>query len=135
MHKLHSLKEKFMRELESFADKSSYTPNDVETVRNLISSINKICEYTDAEEGKEEYSGRMSHTYPMYAYDEGSYARGRRYARRDAMGRYSREGAYSREDGYSRDKDMMSKLYEIMEDAPEHKKMDIKRLIDKLENM
>jgi hypothetical protein len=65
-----------------------------------------------------------------------SYARGRRYAKRDSMGRYSRDDGYSEEDssyardgrggyrgnhgGYSRDdaKDaMMNRLGEMMEDA------------------
>ena len=30
-----------------------------------------------------------------------SYARGRRYAKRDSMGRYSRDGGYSEDDDYS----------------------------------
>ena len=34
----------------------------------------------------------------MHSYDEGgSYARGRRYAKRDSMGRYSRDDGYSEE--------------------------------------
>ena len=127
MHKLETIKSKFIKELESYADRNSFTINDIENVRNLISSVNKICEYTDAEEGKEEYSGRMSHTYPMpaYTYDEYGMSNARR---RDAMGRYSRRG-YSRDDG------MMAKLYECMEEAPEHKKTEIKRMIEKLEQM
>lgn len=137
MHKLHSLKDKFLKELNEYGDRASFSPSDVETVRNLISSINKICEYIDAEEDKEEYSNRMSYrrggSYNSYdgSYDGsyGSYARGRMRAKRDSMGRYSRE------DGYSRDGDMMAKLYEVMEEAPEHKKHEIKQMIEKLERM
>ena len=121
MHKLQSLKEKLLKELNEYADRPAFSVNDVEVIRNLISGINKICEYMDATEDKEEYSNRMSHRgYGSY---DGS------YRRRDAMGRYSRE------DGYSRNEDMMSKLYEVMEEAPEHKKMEIKKMIDKLEKM
>lgn len=132
MHKLHSLKDKLLKELKEYGDRSSFSPSDVETVRNLISSINKICEYTDAEENKEEYSNRMSHGYPVYPYTydgDGAYARGRMRAKRDSMGRYSRE------DGYSRNDEMMAKLYEVMDEAPEHKKQEIKHMIEKLERM
>lgn len=137
MHKLHELKDKLLKELKDYASKSSLNPSDVETIRNLISGINKICEYTDAEEEKE-YSNRMSHTYPMNSFTTGyegydghdsAYARGRMRARRDSMGRYS--GEY----GYSRNDEFMSKLYEVMEEAPENKKHEIKQMIDKLERM
>lgn len=78
------------------------------------------------------------------SYDDGSYARGRRNARRDNMGRYSREG-YARENyrnsyedgrsmrGYSRDgkEDFKEHLREMMEDAPdEQTRQSIKRMLD-----
>ena len=127
MHKIHELKEKFLKELKEYADRSSFSPADVETVRNLISAINKLCEYTESEEEKE-YSGRMSHrgSYDYYDGHDSAYARGRS-ARRDALGRYSRE------DGYSRNDNFINKLYEVMDEAPEHKKHEIQQLIDKMQ--
>lgn len=125
MHKLHSLSDKLLMELKGYADKNSFTPSDVETIRNLISSVNKICEYTDAMDEKE-YSGRMSRDAAYSSYDDGyagnSYARGRRgNVRRDSMGRYSRND------------EITGKLYEVMQEAPDNLKHEIKAMIDKLE--
>lgn len=128
MYKLQSLSDKLMNELKGFADKSAYSPSDIETIRNLISSVNKICEYTDAKAEKEEYSNRMSYDNAYNSYDGGSYARGRMRAKRDSMGRYSREYGYSRTD------EIAGKLYEAMQEAPEHLKHEIKAMIDKLEH-
>lgn len=55
--------------------------------------------------------------------------RGRRgNVKRDSMGRYSRDYGYSRTD------EIAGKLYEAMQEAPEHLKHEIKAMIDKLEH-
>lgn len=126
MHKLYSLKDKLLKELNEYGDRTSFSASDVEIIRNLISGINKICEYMDATEEKE-YSNRGSYGmggYNSYGSYDGSYRR-----RRDSMGRYSRE------DGYSRTEDMMSKLHEVMEEAPEHMKGELRQMLDKLQRM
>jgi hypothetical protein len=63
-------------------------------------------------------------------YSNGSYARGRRYAKRDSMGRYSSRG-YSRDNG-----EMIESLRELMEDAPDDKtRQEFQRFITKMESM
>ena len=123
MQKLHDLKRKLMKELYEYADRPSLSHDDVATVKNLISGVNKICEYMDAEEDKE-YSNRMSRD---------SYSTRKK---RDSMGRYSRDEYsrdYSRDYGYSRDGEFMNELHELAERAPEHQKHELMRMIDKLE--
>ena len=76
----------------------------------------------------------------MRGYDDGmSYARGRRYAKRDGMGRYSRDGrsyrgnSYDR--GYSRDgkDEYREQLMQLMDDAPdENTRQSIKRMLDSM---
>lgn len=131
MHKLHELKNSLLTELNAYGGRNAFTTTDIETIRNLISSILKICEYTKMEDS-EDYSNRMSNRGSYDYYEDGgdaSYARGRMRAKRDAMGRYSR--GY----GYSRNDEMMSKLYEVMNEAPEEHKMEIKKMIERLEQM
>lgn len=141
MHELHSIKDKLLKELKEYNGKQSFSPSDAETIKNLISGVNKLCGYIDAQEEKE-YSNRGSYgrgsygegsyegSYNSYgaSYDDGSYARGRRgNVKRDSMGRYSRESGYSRND------EMTNKLYEVMDEAPENMKHEIQRLLDKME--
>lgn len=76
----------------------------------------------------------------MRGYDDGmSYARGRRYAKRDSMGRYSRDGRSYRgnsyERGYSRDgkEEYKEQLMQLMDDAPdENTRQSIKRMLDSM---
>ena len=83
-----------------------------------------------------EYSNRGDYSRRgmdnSYRYDgEGSYARGRRNAKRDSRGRYSRERGYSM---YS--EDMADELRNLMDNAPDEKtRMEFQRFIDKVENM
>ena len=83
----------------------------------------------------ESYDDGMRHSY---RYDDGmSYARSRRYAKRDAMGRYSRDGYRngSYERGYSRDEkeEYKEQLREMMEDAPdEQTRQSIKRMLEQM---
>ena len=102
---------------------------DLDTIDKLthsLASVKKIMAFME-DDG---YSGN----YPMYTDGSyrgmyrGSYARGRMNAKRDSMGRYSGERGYSRND-------LADKMRELMMDAPDdHTRMEIKRLVDKMEN-
>jgi hypothetical protein len=74
-----------------------------------------------------------------------SYARGRRYAKRDSMGRYSKDGGYSEDDdyserrmgrGYSMDEAtdrLMRQLGNMMEDADPKQRETLKKWMRELE--
>ena len=138
MHYMHDLKDLLCAELEDYAEKGKksgkMSMGDLETVHKLtdtVKNILKIDTLSDelgySEDGTYMGEGRIYGT----SYDDGmhreggySYARGRRYARRDSMGRYSRDdgmsyrggmrGGYSRDDGKHY---MMEQLEEMMEEA------------------
>jgi hypothetical protein len=148
MHYMHDLKDLLCAELEDYAEKGKksgkMSMGDLETVHKLTDTVKNILKIDMLEE-KSGYSedghymgeGRIYGT----SYDDGmhreggySYARGRRYAKRDSMGRYSRDGGMSYDDdmsyarggrmgnrgGYSRDDGkhyMMDRLGELMEEA------------------
>ena len=140
MEELYKLKEMLCKELEEYGSKGEMSTGSLDVVDKLahtIKNLDKIIEAYD-----EEYSGY----YPMY-YGEnrpyegrqggnqgnrsyrGSYARGRRNARRDSMGRYSSEG-------YSRHGDMVEQLRDLMEDAPDAQtRQELQRLVNKMEQM
>lgn len=137
MHGIYKLKEKLCDELEEYGSRegglSTGTLDTVDKLAHTIKNLDKIIEVYEEEDG---YSGNY-----MYAdgtnYEDGrsmrgdrSYARGRgRNARRDSRGRYSSEG-------YSRTGDMVSKLRNLMEEAPtEQARMEIQRLVSKMETM
>ena len=141
MHYMHDLKDLLCAELEDYAEKGKksgkMSMGDLETVHKLTDTVKNIMKIDvlkeDAgysEDGTYMGEGRIYGT----SYDDGmhreggySYARGRRYARRDSMGRYSRDdgmsyarggrgmrGGYSRDDGKHY---MMEQLEEMMEEA------------------
>ena len=141
MHYMHDLKDLLCAELEDFAEKGKksgkMSMGDLETVHKLPDTVKNIMkidvlkeEAGYSEDGHYMGEGRIYGT----SYDDGmhreggySYARGRRYARRDSMGRYSRDDgmSYARDGrgmrgGYSRDDGkhyMMEQLEEMMEEA------------------
>ena len=138
MHYMHDLKDLLCAELEDFAEKGKksgkMSMGDLETVHKLtdtVKNILKIDTLSDelgySEDGHYMGEGRIYGT----SYDDGmhreggySYARGRRYAKRDSMGRYSRDdgmryrggmrGGYSRDDAKSY---MIEQIEEMMETA------------------
>ena len=139
MHYMEDLKDLLCAELKDYAEKGKRSGElskaDVEvidTVLNSVKNIYKIDKYKEeidgySEDGHYIGEGRIYGT----SYDDGmhreggySYARGRRYAKRDSMGRYSRDdgmryrggmrGGYSRDDGKHY---MMEQLEEMMEEA------------------
>ena len=141
MHYMEDLKDLLCAELEDYAEKGKksgkMSMGDLETVHKLTDTVKNIMkidvlkeEVGYSEDGHYMGEGRIYGT----SYDDGmhreggySYARGRRYARRDSMGRYSRDdgmsyardvrgmrGGYSREEGKEY---MMESLEELMESA------------------
>lgn len=151
MHELYELKEMLMKELEEYGSKGEMTAGSLEVVDKLAHTIKNLCKIIEASE--EEYSSE-GYAREGGSYRGGSYAQGgsnrrnysnrggrRSYAQgggrgrgananRDSMGRYSSEG------GYSRNEEMVSELYELMEDAPDDKtRQEFQRFIQKLEGM
>ena len=138
MHYMEDLKDLLCAELEDFAEKGKksgkMSMGDLETVHKLTDTVKNIMkidvlkeEAGYSEDGHYMGEGRIYGT----SYDDGmhreggySYARGRRYARRDSMGRYSRDdgmmnrggmrGGYSRDDAKSY---MIEQIEEMMEEA------------------
>ena len=110
MKELHELRDKLCDELKEYGKKdlSAGSLDVVDKLTHTIKNLDKIMD----EDG---YSGR-------YAYDDMNRGSIRSYARgRDSMGRYSRDG-------------LADKLRELMGDAPDERtRMEIKRLIDKME--
>jgi hypothetical protein len=138
MHYMHDLKDLLCAELEDFAEKGKksgkMSMGDLESIHKLTDTVKNILkidmleeETGYSEDGHYMGEGRIYGT----SYDDGmhreggySYARGRRYAKRDSMGRYSRDGGMSyrggMRGGYSRDDGkhyMMGELERLMDEA------------------
>lgn len=132
MHEIYELKDKLMEELKEYGRKGEMSTGSLEVVDKLTHTIKNLCKIIEDSEMEERgYSG-MYYPYSREGGTQGgrSYARGRgRNARRDSMGRYSSRG-YS----YAED-DMVEQLTDLMEEAPEHIKKDIQKLITKVEQM
>ena len=154
MHYMNNLKDLLCAELEDFAEKGKksgkMSMGDLETVHKLtdtVKNILKIDTLSDelgySEDGHYMGEGRIYGT----SYDDGmhreggySYARGRRYAKRDSMGRYSSDGGMSyrggMRGGYSRDDGkhyMMEQLEEMMDEAEKPAEREaLKRCMDAL---
>ena len=142
-HYMEDLKDLLCAELEDYAEKGKksgkMSMGALETVHKLTDTVKNIMkidvqkeEAGYSEDGHYMGEGRIYGT----SYDDGmhreggySYARGRRYARRDSMGRYSRDdgmsyarggrmggmrGGYSRDDAKSY---MIEQIEEMMEEA------------------
>lgn len=128
MHKLIEYVCDELEDIERKAEKGKLSMSEIQyadTLAHMKKNLLKADEMMD--EG--EYSGA-----PYYEggnnMGRNSYARGRgRNAKRDSMGRYSSRG-YS----YGND-EMIEQLEGLMEEAPEHVKKDIQKLISKVENM
>ena len=141
MKHLEKLKEALCEELDKFGKSGDITVNSLEKIHKLTDTIKNIDKIMMLEE-----DGGYSETYmgdgAMYG---GSYATGRRYAKRDSMGRYSRDGGYSEEDdyserrmgrGYSRDEasdHLMRQLGAMMEDADPKQREILKKCMRELE--
>ena len=140
MHGIYELKEMLCDELEEYGKKGELSTGSLEIIDKLshtVKNLGKIIEeYEESEEGSYYdgmvYDDGMSNRGGSYnrGGNRGSYARGRgRGARRDARSRYSSEG-------YSRTGDMIERLRDLMQDAPDERtKQEIQRLVTKMEQM
>ena len=136
MKSYEKIKELLCEELETIAKKGELTAGSLDTVDKLTHAIKSIetiiamNEYSDdGYSNRGSYGGNMnSNSYARRYTREGgnSYAR---YGnvRRDSMGRYSRDEA---------NEEIINRLNEVMNDAPnEQTKQEIRKLINKMENM
>ena len=129
MKSYEKIKEMLCEELESIAKKGELTAGSLDTVDKLTHAIKSLETIMAMNEYSEDgYSNRGSYDGNM---NSNSYAR--RYTReggnvrRDSMGRYSRDEAND---------EIINRLNEVMNDAPnEQTKQEIRKLINKMENM
>ncbi|SCW26683.1 hypothetical protein SAMN05660484_00040 [Eubacterium ruminantium] len=131
MKELYELKDNLCEELKKYGKKelSAGSLDVVDKLSHTIKNLDKIIEKYD-EDG---YSNAVRYNRANYTranYGGMSNARdGRGNSRRENRGRYSNNG-------YSYDEEMVSKLYEIMEDAPDDKtRAEFHRFIQKIEAM
>ena len=146
MHYMHDLKDLLCAELEDYAEKGKksgkMSMGDLETVHKLTDTVKNILKIDTLKEelGYSEDTDFMGEGR-MYgvSYDDGmhreggySYARGRRYAKRDSMGRYSRDGGMSYDDdmSYARGGRMGNRGYS-REDSKEYMMGELERLMKK----
>lgn len=115
MHKMEELRDMLCHELENMVAEGEITTGSLDIIDKLthsIKSIDTIMAMEDYDnEGSYGYSRRYDGSYRDGSYDDysrrGSYARGRRNARRDSMGRYSRRYSRAEEKMSDRIEDMM----------------------------
>ena len=146
MHELYELKEKLCRELEEYANKdmSAGSLEVIDKLAHATKNLGKIIEMADEGEysmaggpygGRSYRGGSYARGHGGYSRTGGSYARGGGRGRgsnanRDSMGRYSSEGGYSQAAD-----EIAMQIGELMEDAPEQIKGDLRRVMQKLEQM
>ena len=134
MKHLEELKEVVKRELEKFGKQGDISVSSLDKIHKLSDLYKNLCKIEMLEE-------EGGYSEEMYG---NSYARGRRYAKRDSMGRYSRDGGYSEDDdyserrgrGYSRDEatdHLMRQLGNMMEDADPKQRETLKKWMRELE--
>ena len=141
MKHLEELKEVVKRELEKFGKQGDISVSNLDKIHKLSDLYKNLCKIEMLEE-----EGGYSEGYMDDGMMHGnSYARGRRYAKRDSMGRYSRDGGYSEDDdyserrtgrGYSRDEatdHLMRQLGNMMEDADPKQRETLKKWMRELE--
>ena len=134
MDYMMDLKDLLCAELEEYAEKGKKSGKmsaaDLDGIHKLTDTVKNILKIDMLEEeGGYSEDGHYMGEGRIYgtSYDDGmhreggySYARGRRYARRDSMGRYSRDGGMSYRGGYSREDGkhyMMGELERLMDEA------------------
>ena len=139
MKSYEKIKEMLCEELETIAKKGELTAGSLDTVDKLTHAIKSIetiiamNEYNDGYSNRGSYDGNMNgNSYARRYTRDGSMDGGNSYARygnvrRDRMGRYSRDEAND---------EIISRLHEVMEEAQnEQTKQEIRKLINKMENM
>lgn len=131
MKELYELKDNLCEELKKYGKKelSAGSLDVVDKLSHTIKNLDKIIEKYD-EDGYSNAGRYNRANYTRANYGGMSNARdGRGNSRRENRGRYSNNG-------YSYDEEMVSKLYEIMDDAPDDKtRAEFHRFIQKIEAM
>lgn len=139
MKSYEKIKEMLCEELETIAKKGELTAGSLDTVDKLTHAIKSIetiiamNEYSeDGYSNRGSYEGRNGSSGARRYTRDGSMDGGNSYAgygnvRRDSMGRYSRDEATD---------EIINRLHDIMNDTPnEQAKQEIRKLINKMENM
>lgn len=139
MKSYEKIKEMLCEELETIAKKGELTAGSLDTVDKLTHAIKSIetiiamNEYNDdGYSNRGSYESRNGSSNARRYTRDGSMDGGNSYAgygnvRRDSMGRYSRDEA---------NEEIINRLHEVMNDAPnEQTKQEIRKLINKMENM
>ena len=140
--KVHKLIEYIDDTMKEYEDKvargGELSSKDVECLKDLAKTKMAILTNEAMEDSDGGYSNRyysrddgMSYGSGRTYYNGGRYSRDGRgrgtYAKRDSMGRYSRDEA---------NEEIINRLHEVMNDAPnEQTKQEIRKLINKMENM
>ena len=148
MHSIYKLKDMLCKELEEYGERSQLDKNSLETVDTLahaLKNVEKVIECHEEEQYSEAMSrDGMSHRYSMGSIDDGMghyhFPQYTRYSEEDGGSNYSRRGSYNgsydtSRRGYSRNGDVADSLRELMSNAPAEMQGDIKRLIQKFDNM
>lgn len=110
---MHKIKEDLCKSLEYYAQQGLNNPNDIETVKHILSGLEKIkvMEAMDSYH-KGGYSGRMYH-------DDGySY-------RRDAEGRFTDGGNSYRRSGYHDAGGMQDKLQHMLGETQDQREREV----------
>ena len=102
---MHKIKEMLMNELYEYEEKAKkmsggkLSQSEMDRIHKLTDTVKNIdkIEYLESEEGYSE-DGHYMGEGRIYG---SSYARGRRYAKRDSMGRYSRDDGMNYDGGSS----------------------------------
>ena len=139
MKSYEKIKEMLCEELETIAKKGELTAGSLDTVDKLTHAIKSIetiiamNEYSeDGYSNHGSYESRNGSSGARRYTRDGSMDGGNSYAgygnvRRDSMGRYSRDEATD---------EIINRLHDIMNDTPnEQAKQEIRKLINKMENM
>ena len=140
--KVHKLIEYIDDTMQEYEDKvargGDLSSKDVECLKDLAKTKMAILTNEAMEDSDGGYSNRyysrddgISYGSGRTYYNGGRYSRDGRgrgtYAKRDSMGRYSRDEA---------NEEIINRLHEVMNDAPnEQTKQEIRKLINKMENM
>ena len=127
MHKLYSIKENLIEDLEKY-DKKDLSPSELEMVDKIAHAAKNVCKIIEyCEDG-----GYSEMYYPMDGRVRSfqSYGRGRNAAR-DSRGRYSSTGNY-----YRSTDDIRDRIQDMMYDAPnEETKRELQRVMTRLDTM
>jgi len=131
MHAIYDLKDLLCKELEEYGKKGDLTAGSLDVVDKLAHTIKNLDKIIETYEEEGEYSSRGSYNGGSYNYRNSyhnSYRDGDMSYKRDSMGRYSRN--------YSRDADMVERLRDLMNEAPDDRtRQEIQRLVTKMEQM